>query len=150
MNSLALLDKALLLATHTEAKWGKRVTHGDDNKFLSGKLPSGCTGYAYTLPKDRGTLDKILDLCRNDKGQKMLCSYVVKSNDLRWPSRIVIYMTETMAQKWSEDTPLPSALVCLLKSFVKDDEEPAEMPADDEPAEVETPAEEKPKKQRKK
>ena len=150
MNSLALLDKALLLATGTQAKWGKSVTPGDDNKYLSGKLPAGCTGYAYTLPKDRGTLDEILDMCRNEKGQKMLCSYIVKSNDLRWPSRIVVYFTNTMAQKWGADTPLPSALMCLLKSLVKDDDEDtAEMPADDEP---EVPAEETetPKKKRKK
>ena len=150
MNSLALLDKALLLATGTQAKWGKSVNPGDDNKFLSGKMPAGCTGYAYTMPKDDGTLNKILDLCRNEKGNKMLCKYTVKSNDRRWPTRVVVYFTNTMADKWGADAPLPSALMCLLKSLVKEDEEDtAEMPADDE---VETPAEETtpPKKQRKK
>ena len=137
MNSLALLDKALLVATHTEAKWGKSVKRGDDNKYLSGRMPTGCEGFAYTLPKDRGTLDKIIDACRNDKGQKMLCSYIVKSDDRRWPSRIVVYFTTTMAAKWEADTPLPSALLCLIKALVKDDEaDSAEMPADD----IEAPA----------
>lgn len=135
MNSLALLDKVLLLATKTTtAKWGKQVTSED--KYLATKLPKGCVGYAYECPKDAGMLNKILDLCRNNKGQKMLCSYVVKSNDLRWPSRIVIYMTETMAQKWSEDTPLPSALTALISTLIKDEESQAEIPADDDESEA--------------
>jgi hypothetical protein len=141
MSPIATLKQLIKAAARSET-----IFFVDDSSFENDKknLPPNCVGYKVVPTKDGGKeLGKLMSLCVNKKGNKMLGSYTLSSRDPAVAKSVVVYFTSTMMCRWSEGTSqLPAKVMALVAQYstsaVKcdvandDDEETApEAPADE-------------------